>query len=54
MKYFLRTTDHQVPRRLPAQERQTDKGRKHEAFEYGRLGGDRRSIEFALRMDRKR
>ena len=27
MKHFLRTIEHQAPRRLPVQERQTDKGR---------------------------
>jgi hypothetical protein len=54
MKHFLRT-DHQAPRRLPIQERQmTEKGRKQETFDYGRIGCDQRSMAFALRMDRKR
>ncbi len=53
MKHFLRT-DHQAPRRLPVQERQTEKGRKQETFDYGRIGCDQRSLAFAMRMDRKR
>ena len=41
--------------RLPIQERQmTEKGRKQETFDYGRIGCDQRSMAFALRMDRKR
>ncbi len=53
MNYLLRT-EHQPLRRAPLQERQTDKGRKHESFDYGRIGFDQRSVAFALRMDRKR
>jgi hypothetical protein len=53
MKHLLRT-DHPAPRRLPLQDRQTEKGRKQETFDYGRLGCDQRSVAFALRMDRKR
>mgnify|MGYP001344817926 FL=1 len=32
----------------------TEKGRKQETFDYGRIGCDQRSMAFALRMDRKR
>jgi hypothetical protein len=41
-------------RHLPLPEMNTDKGRKHEAFESGSLGSDRRSLARALRFDRKR
>lgn len=44
----------QQPRRVPMPEWQTDKGRKHEAFESGSIGCDRRSLARALRFDRKR
>lgn len=52
MKHFLRTIEHQAPRRLPVQERQTDKGRKQETFDYGRIDSHSRGLAFALRMDR--
>jgi hypothetical protein len=42
------------PRRLPMPEWNSDKGRKHEAFEVGSVGCDRRSLARALRFDRKR
>lgn len=42
------------PRRIPMPEWNTDKGRKHEAFESGSLGCDRRSLARAMRFDRKR
>jgi len=54
MKHFLRTIDHQAPRRLPVQERQTDKGRKQETFDPGHIDSPSRGLAFALRMDRKR
>jgi hypothetical protein len=41
-------------RHIPMPEASTDKGRKHEAFEPGSLGSDRRSLARALRFDRKR
>lgn len=41
-------------RHIPMPETSTDKGRKHEAFEPGSLGNDRRSLARALRFDRKR
>lgn len=47
----------QQPRRSPGNDGQTaqiDKGRKHEAFESGSFGCDRRSLARALRFDRKR
>jgi len=53
MKSQQRTTEQQ-PRRIPMPEWQTDKGRKHEAFESGHFGGDRRSLALAQRCDRKR
>lgn len=42
------------PRPMSMAELNTDKGRKHEAFEPGSLGSDRRSLARALRFDRKR
>lgn len=43
------------PRRMPCPEWQADnKGRKHEAFEAGNYGSDRRSLARAIRFDRKR
>ena len=54
MKHLLRTDHPPAPRRLPLQDRQTEKGRKQETFDYGRIGFDQRSMAFALRMDRKR
>ncbi|UXH78337.1 hypothetical protein [Roseateles amylovorans] len=42
------------PRRMPMPELNSDKGRKHEAFEVASLGCDRRSVARALRFDRKR
>ncbi|MEX8517698.1 MAG: hypothetical protein AB3X44_04150 [Leptothrix sp. (in: b-proteobacteria)] len=53
MKYFLRS-EQQAPRRQPEPERFTEKGRKHEAFDGGRIGCNQRSVALALRMDRKR
>ncbi|ACB32730.1 hypothetical protein Lcho_0455 [Leptothrix cholodnii SP-6] len=53
MKYLLRN-DHQAPRRPPVPERSTDKGQKHESFDFGRIGFDQRSMALAQRMDRKR
>jgi len=44
----------QQPRRMPQPESQLDKGRKHEAFESGSFGCDRRSLARAIRFDRKR
>lgn len=44
----------QQTRPMPMPEWQTDKGRKHEAFESGSIGSDRRSLARALRFDRKR
>ncbi len=41
-------------RRIPMSDWQGDKGRKHEAFESGFVGSDRRSLARALRFDRKR
>jgi len=41
-------------RRVPMTEWNTDKGRKHEAFETASLGTDRRSLARAQRFDRKR
>jgi hypothetical protein len=53
MKYFLRSEQsHQ--RRLPQSERQTEKGQKHEAFDYGRMMFGQRGAALAQRMDRKR
>jgi len=50
--------DQQQTRRVPCTEWQLgslDKGRKHEAFEAGFAGGDRRNlVRAALRFDRKR
>lgn len=43
------------PRRAPLPaEWNSDKGRKHEAFEVASLGCDRRSVARAQRFDRKR
>jgi hypothetical protein len=46
------------PRRHPVpavgSEWTTDKGRKHEAFDTGSFGGDRRSMAQVMRLDRKR
>ena len=46
------------PRRMPCPELQAgqadNKGRKHEAFEAGNFGSDRRSLARAIRFDRKR
>lgn len=53
MKYFLRS-EQPPPRRLPLKERPTEKGQKHESFDYGRIGCGQRSVALALRMDRKR
>lgn len=53
MKYLLRN-DFQAPRRPPVPERLTDKGQKHESFDFGRIGFDQRSMALAQRMDRKR
>ena len=47
----------QQPRRLPSPELMSDmvdKGRKHEAFESGSYGSDRRSLARAVRFDKKR
>jgi hypothetical protein len=41
-------------RRIPVPELNGDKGRKHEAFELGNFGCDRRSLARAMRLDRKR
>lgn len=54
---MMKTQQHseQQPRRLPIPEAQSvDKGRKHEAFESGSYGSDRRSLARAIRFDRKR
>lgn len=59
-KKAMKTQQHpeQQPRRVPCPEwpmAQLDKGRKHEAFEAGFGGGDRRSLARAgIRFDRKR
>lgn len=46
------------PRRLPPPETgsewSADKGRKHEAFDAGFFGGDRRGLARVMRLDRKR
>ena len=52
MKIQQRTE--QQPRRAPMPESNIDKGRKHEAFESGSFGCDRRSLARAMRFDRKR
>jgi hypothetical protein len=54
MKHLLRTTEPHAPRRSLTPERPTDKGHKHESFDYGRVGFDQRSQALAQRMDRKR
>ncbi|MDM4767142.1 hypothetical protein [Pelomonas sp. SE-A7] len=53
MKSQQRSNEPQ-PRRIPMPEWQSDKGRKHEAFESGHFGCDRRSQAMAQRYDRKR
>jgi hypothetical protein len=53
MKHLLRT-ETPAPRRPLTPERPTDKGHKHESFDYGRVGFDMRSQALAQRMDRKR
>ncbi|MDC8785626.1 hypothetical protein [Roseateles koreensis] len=55
----MKTQQHpeQQQRRIPSPEWQLgaiDKGRKHEAFEAGFAGSDRRSLARAIRFDRKR
>lgn len=54
MKQLLRTSEQPAQRRSLTPERPTDKGHKHESFDYGRLGFDQRSQALAQRMDRKR
>lgn len=53
MKHLLRT-EQPLPRRPLHQDRPTDKGYKHESFDYGRIGFDARSQALVQRMDRKR
>ena len=58
----MKTQQHseQQQRRIPGPDSQGeisgqgDKGRKHEAFEAGNFGCDRRSVARAMRFDRKR
>ncbi len=57
----MKTQQHteQQPRRIPAmqamvQDWNADKGRKHEAFESGSFGTERRSLARVMRLDRKR
>ncbi len=54
MKHLLRTTEPHAPRLSLTPARPTDKGHKHESFDYGRVGFDQRSQALAQRMDRKR
>jgi hypothetical protein len=61
-KKAMKTQQHseQQQRRIPCPDSQGgisgqgDKGRKHEAFESGNFGCDRRSVARAMRFDRKR
>ncbi len=57
----MKTQQHteQQPRRAPPvqallQDWNADKGRKHEAFESGSFGTERRSLNRVMRFDKKR
>ena len=53
----MKTQQHteQQPRRIPLmQDWNTDKGRKHEAFESGSFAAERRSLSRVMRFDKKR
>ena len=52
----MKTQQHteQQPRRIPMSDWNADKGRKHEAFESGSFGTERRSLARVMRLDRKR